>query len=265
MIDIHCHVLPGIDDGPFKLDGSLELARAAAGDGTTVLVATPHVSHGFPNDSGVIAAGVARVNDALREAGVRVEVKPGAEVAHDMLPRLEDDELRALTLGGGPNLLLEAPLAAVGGELEEAIERVHGLRPRRGAGPSRALSLLPPRPRSARAARGGRCCDLRDRRLLRWRLRRHGAQAHRHARQPRPHPRRGLRRTRRGAQAAAAALDPAGGASDGLPGLAGQIDWLARDVPRALVAGDPLPPAPPPPGARRRGVRLPWRSGRGSD
>ena len=54
-------------------------------------------------------------------------------------------------------------------------------------------------------------------------------------------------------------------ASDGLPGLAGQIDWLARDVPRALVAGEPLPPAPPPPGPRRRGVRLPWRSGRGSD
>jgi hypothetical protein len=54
-------------------------------------------------------------------------------------------------------------------------------------------------------------------------------------------------------------------AADGLPGLAGQIEWLARDVPSALVAGEALPPAPPPPGARRRGVRLPWRSGRGSD
>jgi protein-tyrosine phosphatase len=48
-----------------------------------------------------------------------------------------------------------------------------------------------------------------------------------------------------------------------LPGLAGQIDWLARDVPRALVEGRALPPAPPPPpGPRRRAVRLPWRSGR---
>ncbi len=55
-------------------------------------------------------------------------------------------------------------------------------------------------------------------------------------------------------------------ASDGLPGLAGQIDWLARDVPRALVAGEPLPTsaaaAEPRAGAA---VRLPWRSGRGSD
>ena len=45
MIDLHCHVLPGIDDGPETLDGSLELARAAAAQGTSVLVATPHVTY----------------------------------------------------------------------------------------------------------------------------------------------------------------------------------------------------------------------------
>ena len=44
MIDLHCHVLPGIDDGPETMDGSLELARAASDQGTTVLVATPHVT-----------------------------------------------------------------------------------------------------------------------------------------------------------------------------------------------------------------------------
>ena len=263
MIDIHCHVLPGIDDGPFKLDGSLELARAAAGDGTTVLVATPHVSHGFPNDSGVIAAGVARVNDALREAGVRVEVKPGAEVAHDMLPRLEDDELRALTLGGGPNLLLEAPLAAVGGELEEAIERLHGL----GLGvvlahPERCPSFHRDPDRLARLVAAGVATSVTAssygggfggtvRKLTavlasRGLIHDAASDAHDAVRRP-PLLRTALLR-----------------ASDGLPGLAGQIEWLAEDVPRALVAGDPLPPAPPPPGARRRGVRLPWRSGRGS-
>ena len=265
MIDIHCHVLPGIDDGPSGLDGSLDLARAAAGDGTTVLVATPHVSHGFPNDSTVIGERVARVNDALREAGIDVEVKGGAEVAHDMLPRLEDDELRALTLGGGPNLLLEAPLVgrrrrARGGDRARARAR-----PRRGARPPRALSLLPPRSRPARAARGGRRGDLGDRGLIRRRLRRHRAAPDGHARGARPHPRRGIRRARRGAQAAAAALDPVGGV--GRPAGARRADRLAR----ARRATRPRRRRAAATRARRRraragaAVRLPWRSGRGSD
>jgi protein-tyrosine phosphatase len=263
VIDIHCHVLPGIDDGPSDLDGSLALARAAENDGTTVLVATPHVSYGFPNDSRVIRDGVARVNDALRDAGITVEVKSGAEVAHPMLARLDDDELRSLTLGGGPNLLLEAPLAAVGGELEAAIERVHGL----GLGvvlahPERCPSFHRDPDRLARLVAGGVATSVTAasygggfggtvRRLTATLASRgliHDAASDAHDSLRRPP-------LLRSALLAAA---------DGLPGLAGQIDWLARDAPRALVAGEPLPPAPPSPGARRRGVRLPWRSGRGS-
>jgi protein-tyrosine phosphatase len=258
VIDIHCHVLPGIDDGPSDLDGSLALARAAEDDGTTVLVATPHVSYGFPNDSGVIREGVARVNDALRDAGIGVEVRTGAEVAHEMLGRLEDDEVRALTLGGGPNLLLEAPLAAVGGELEGAIEHVRSL----GLGvvlahPERCPSFHRDPDRLARLVADGVATSVTAasysggfggtvRRLTaalasRGLIHDAASDAHDHKRRP------PLLRTTLLA------------ASDGLPGLAGQIDWLAREVPGALIAGAPLPPAPPSPGVARR-ARLPWRS-----
>ena len=48
MIDIHCHILPGIDDGPKDLEGSLEMARAAVSAGITTVVATPHLRADFP-------------------------------------------------------------------------------------------------------------------------------------------------------------------------------------------------------------------------
>ena len=55
VIDLHCHVLPGIDDGPETIDGSVALARAAAAAGTSTLVATPHVSWTYHNDADTIA------------------------------------------------------------------------------------------------------------------------------------------------------------------------------------------------------------------
>lgn len=55
MIDLHCHVLPGIDDGPKDIDGSLELARAAHAAGIRRIVATPHVSPRYSNDPATIA------------------------------------------------------------------------------------------------------------------------------------------------------------------------------------------------------------------
>ena len=79
VIDLHCHVLPGIDDGPRTLDDSLALARAAVAAGTRTIVATPHVSWDWP---GVDAArrrraGSRRVNGALRAEGIPLEVLAG--------------------------------------------------------------------------------------------------------------------------------------------------------------------------------------------
>ena len=70
MIDLHCHILPGIDDGPPTLEGSIAICRAAARDGTGTLVATPHVNGDYPGvTAAVMLERAASLNRAVRTAG----------------------------------------------------------------------------------------------------------------------------------------------------------------------------------------------------
>ena len=112
MIDLHCHVLPGIDDGPRTMQEAVDLARVAHANGIDTLVATPHVSpmH-VHNDAARIAQGVADVRAALAQEGVPVDMTTGAEVALGRVVDLDEDEIAGLRLGGGPWLLLECPLS----------------------------------------------------------------------------------------------------------------------------------------------------------
>jgi protein-tyrosine phosphatase len=121
MIDLHCHVLAGIDDGPETIAGSLALARLAADLGTRTIVATPHVSWRYDNDSATIARLVRETNVAIGAAGIALEVIPGAEVAMTRVPELAASELKALTLGGGPWLLLECPFSSVSVGFDTAV------------------------------------------------------------------------------------------------------------------------------------------------
>ncbi len=113
MIDLHSHVLPGIDDGPDSIDGSLELARGAVAGGTHTLLATPHVSWRYPNDAGTIASLVDELNERLRAEQIVLEVRPGAEIAMTRLADIEPEELSRLGLGGGQWLLVEPPFTPV--------------------------------------------------------------------------------------------------------------------------------------------------------
>lgn len=111
MIDLHCHVLPGIDDGPRTMADSMALAVAASAGATRTIVATPHVSSQWPdNRAATISAAVDELNAHLRRTGVPVEVLAGAEVALSRAAELDAYELEALRLGGGPWLLVECPL-----------------------------------------------------------------------------------------------------------------------------------------------------------
>jgi protein-tyrosine phosphatase len=116
VIDLHFHLLPGIDDGPQDLDDAVALARAAASAGVDTIVATPHVSWEWENSPRTIAESVRRMDAQLAQLAIRVRVRAGAEIALTRAIELSDAELRRLTLGGGPWLLIEPPhiLAAVG-------------------------------------------------------------------------------------------------------------------------------------------------------
>jgi protein-tyrosine phosphatase len=126
VIDLHCHVLPGIDDGPPTMEDSLALATTAAANGITTIVATPHVSWNCPdNDSARIAGKVDEVNAALTEAGIAVTILPGAEVALTRAAELAPEELTRLRLGGGDWLLVECPMSPAAAGFEHVL---HSLR-----------------------------------------------------------------------------------------------------------------------------------------
>lgn len=122
MIDLHCHVLPGIDDGPPTIEGCVALARAAAIQGVRTLVATPHVSRRFPNRPDKILELVEQLNARLASEELALDVRPGAEIALAQLSAIEPAELPRLCLGGGPWLLLESPFSAEAHNIEPAVE-----------------------------------------------------------------------------------------------------------------------------------------------
>jgi protein-tyrosine phosphatase len=129
VIDLHCHVLPGIDDGPSTIEDSVAIARAAAAAGTSTIVATPHVSRRYPNDSRTIGRLVAELNRRLIVEGVQVEIRAGAEVALTHAVEVEVEELTRLRLGGGPWMLVEPPLTPFASALDAILldfQRRHG-------------------------------------------------------------------------------------------------------------------------------------------
>jgi protein-tyrosine phosphatase len=106
VIDLHSHVLFGIDDGPDELGGSLKICRAAAADGIEVLAATPHVRRDHTTTAEQMEACVDEVNDA---AGGIIRVVRGGELDLEELSR-PVEELRRFGLGGNPSyLLVETP------------------------------------------------------------------------------------------------------------------------------------------------------------
>src|SRR5205823_10667983 len=106
VIDLHSHILPGVDDGPATLEESLELARRAAADGVRVIAATPHVRDDYPTQPATMERLVAELRAAIQREGIPIDVRPGAEIAIDWLERLSDDDLGRFGLGGSPHYLL---------------------------------------------------------------------------------------------------------------------------------------------------------------
>ena len=114
MIDIHCHLLPGIDDGPPTLEAALELARALVSDGIDHVVCTPHVFPGrFENRRTSIQDEFYRFVGQLAAAGVDLSLSFAGEVrlTPEVLGLMSRDELPLLGEGsnGQRTMLLELP------------------------------------------------------------------------------------------------------------------------------------------------------------
>jgi len=106
VVDLHSHILPGVDDGARSLEESVEIAIAASHDGTKVMAATPHVRDDFPTAVATMERLVLELNETLLEKGVELRILGGAEIAISSLKALDADELSRFGLGGNPHYLL---------------------------------------------------------------------------------------------------------------------------------------------------------------
>ncbi len=114
-VELHFHLLPGIDDGPSSIGESVELARAAANEGTDTIVATPHVSPQWDTDVMTLPARVAELDDRLHRERISITVLCGGELDCEMVGCLSPASLDLIAQGppGKRWLLLEAPLTGL--------------------------------------------------------------------------------------------------------------------------------------------------------
>jgi len=110
VIDLHTHVLPGLDDGAQSLEEALAMVRVALADGVTCLVATPHDTGFVPYDAGKVKVLTVQLQAAIETEGLPLRLVVGSELyaVPDLTARLRAGE--SLTLGGSRYPLIEFPL-----------------------------------------------------------------------------------------------------------------------------------------------------------
>jgi protein-tyrosine phosphatase len=109
VIDLHCHILAGIDDGAVGIEDSVAMARQGADDGIELICATPHIRHDHDVLIDELAERAAVLNAELKRRGVAVAVIAAGEVAETAVDGLADEELLTVALGGRWILLEPAP------------------------------------------------------------------------------------------------------------------------------------------------------------
>jgi protein-tyrosine phosphatase len=111
MIDLHCHILAGVDDGAETLNRAIAMARIAVADGITTIVATPHAFKGplnVPVDRR--DAALSQLREALRAQNIDLTVLPGYEcqIHENLLDTIQTTPAYSLN-GAGRTFLLELP------------------------------------------------------------------------------------------------------------------------------------------------------------
>lgn len=114
MIDIHSHILPGIDDGAQTIEDSIEMAKAAVNEGITTIIATPHHKNNqFTNLKSSILTKVNDLNTVLKQENIPLTVLPGQEVRiyGEVIEDYYKEEI--LTLNHTKYLFIEFPSSSV--------------------------------------------------------------------------------------------------------------------------------------------------------
>jgi protein-tyrosine phosphatase len=257
VVDLHSHILPGLDDGADDIEVSLGMARIAVGEGVRTMAATPHVNFDFTFDPDTVMSRVGELNAALADADLALTVLPGAEISMPSAAELTDGELASLSIGGGRTLLIESPYLKGVASMEDLLFDLQ-LRDFRVllSHPERCPIFQDDPDRLRRivardvycAVNSGSLAGAFGRRvrafavdLVRGGLV-HSIASDAHDEEHRPP---GL-------------LAGIRAAEQELPGLTDQADWYTRDAPTALATGKQLParPALPKPRPRSRLRRI---------
>jgi protein-tyrosine phosphatase len=244
--DIHAHVLPGIDDGPDSMDGSLRLLRAAADCGIGTIASTPHIRPDFPNvHLDELAERCRQVWGEAEQAGIGVELVSGAEVSLGWALDAGQEELTLASYGQrGGDLLIETPLVDVA-SLERSLYdvRVRGFRVIL-AHPERSEELQKHPQRLADLAEDGVLLQVNAESLLGARARSGigGLAAHLCAQ--------GIAHAIASDGHRAQSWRPVTLLTEGVEAVAALVgreraQWMAADAPGAILAGQPLPEPPP--------------------
>ena len=114
MIDLHNHILPGIDDGATDINEALEMARIAVEEGFSAIVATPHFGSGlFSCDANEVRRRVNELNEKIASADLSLTIYPGMEarLTADVLNSLSNGSV--ISLNDSQYILLELPALQV--------------------------------------------------------------------------------------------------------------------------------------------------------
>jgi protein-tyrosine phosphatase len=258
FVDIHAHVLPGIDDGPSDRASAEEMLRTAVASGTGTIVATPHLRADFPNvHVGELAGRADELRAWIAGEGLAIELVNGGEVGLVWALDADDESLRLSSFGQrGTDILIETPATTVGLETLLYQVRTRGYRvtlahPERSREFQRdpaALEMLVERGILLQVNADGLLGDGRRSQTARL-AQRLCSDGLIHALATDSHRAAQWRPVGVLAEAVRAAAELCGDE---------RAEWMTVNSPAAIVAGEPLPEPPPIIARRRRRGRWPW-------
>ena len=141
MIDLHCHILPGLDDGPQTMEEAIRMCWIAYEDGIRTIVATPHTLNGvYQNGKSAILSKVNELNDALNNSELKLDsairnpqstfdlrILPGSDVHLCETTLQQVDQGEAVTIGDGKKyIIIEFPFQAIPHQAERVLFQLLG-------------------------------------------------------------------------------------------------------------------------------------------